>query len=165
MRITFACLLVGIVTSVGCDISSNTAKKPVTATGATGVAEPAPEQPKAAATTEPAKEPEVVREKATEAVKPKGQDYAEGIITTPIKAYFSAGQRITFEIQLPKAMQLYKATNGSPPKSQQEFDQFLADNLIELPELPPGSRYVYDPQVAQKTPEGEIDYLLVEHRK
>jgi len=69
---------------------------------------------------------------------------------TPAKAYFSARERIVFEIAVPKALQLYEATNGSPPRSHEEFmTQVIEAQGIKLPELPPGQRYVYDPQTKE----------------
>lgn len=82
-------------------------------------------------------------------------DYAPGLITTPVAAYFNAQERIVFEIQIPHAMQLFQATNGFFPKSQEEFmQQIIEANQIPLPKLPPGCEYVYDPETAQ---------LLVQH--
>ncbi len=46
-----------------------------------------------------------------------------------------------------KAMDIYKAGEGHAPKTHQEFmDRIINENHIQLPTLPPGQRYVYDPQ-------------------
>jgi hypothetical protein len=165
MRTIHALVIFGAAACAGCDVSTP-APKP-----APPAAPPVAQQPQAApagentgGTAAAAIQPEVEREAAATAVKPKGRDYEEGIITTPIKAYFAVPQRITFELQLPEAMKLYKAGHDGPPKNQQEFDQFLDESAVNLPPLPPGSRYVYDPQIAKQTESG-IDYLLVEHQK
>jgi hypothetical protein len=69
------------------------------------------------------------------------------MIVTPARAYFRARERIVFEVQVPHALQLYKALNGAAPKTQEEFmNQVVKANNIALPELPPGSRYVYAPE-------------------
>jgi hypothetical protein len=103
----------------------------------------------------PGGRPGAAYQKAEVGVGAKGRGYAPGLITTPVAVYFAARERIVFEIQVPEAMKLYKATNGNAPKSQEEFMQrIVKENQIRLPELPQGSRYLYDPATEQ---------LLVEH--
>jgi hypothetical protein len=85
----------------------------------------------------------------------QGKDYGAGMVTTPVSAYFAAKQMIVFNIQLPKAMQMFKLTKNRNPNSQAEFDeQIIKEWDIKLPELPAGERYLYDPA------KGE---LMVEH--
>ncbi|MEX2561450.1 MAG: hypothetical protein WD403_16115 [Pirellulales bacterium] len=119
--------------------------------------QPPPPQPagaQAPAPAAPAPQPEMVRERATAGVTGKG-DYEPGLITTPISAYFSVRERIVFDIQIPHAMNLYEATNGYKPKSQEVFmKEIIEFNQIELPALPIGHRYVYEPATGE---------LLVEH--
>jgi hypothetical protein len=80
----------------------------------------------------------------------KGRGYGAGLIATPAATYFQARERIAFEIQIPHALQLYKATNGVGPKTHQEFEQkILKEQRIELPTLPPGHFYQYDPNTEQ----------------
>ena len=44
-------------------------------------------------------------------------------------------------------MQLYKASNGYLPKSHEIFwKEIIEANSIQLPELPEGERYAYDPE-------------------
>jgi hypothetical protein len=94
----------------------------------------------------PAPQENVARKKAEVGVGKKG-DYRPGLITTPLRAYWKAQERIAFEIQIRHALDLYKATNGNFPKTQEEFDQqIIKANMIKLPELPQGHRYVYDPE-------------------
>ena len=69
----------------------------------------------------------------------KGRD---GPLLTPVNAYFSAKQKVVFDIQIPKAMGLYEALNGHAPKSHREFMRGI---VIKLPPLPDGHRYIYDP--------------------
>jgi hypothetical protein len=102
-----------------------------------------------AASTAPA-QPEGRREKAEFGVGAKGHDYGPGIITTPISIYFTAGERITFSIKIPKAMELFKATENRVPKSHEEFmEKIIKDNDIVLPDLRPGCYYQYDPKIGE----------------
>ncbi len=96
------------------------------------------------------------REAAVAGVGEKGRGYGGGIVTEPVHQYFQQGQRIVFEVQIPKAMQLWKAehNNRGPATHAQFMKQIIEANSITLPDLPPGDRYVYDPQ--QET-------LMVEH--
>ena len=99
-------------------------------------AQPAPSQPAAP-----------TRVKAEVGVGAKGHDYGEGIVATPLAAYFSAKERIAFDIQIPHAMQLYKAMHdGHGPKTHEEFmKDIIKEGGIKLPALRPGDRYLYDP--------------------
>lgn len=120
--------------------------------GAPGVQIPGGQIPGAAPTAAP--QPVMVQEKAQAGVSGKG-NYEPGVVTTPIAAYFQTRERVIFEIQIPHAMQLYEADKGYKPKSQEEFMRDIIQvNQIKLPALPPGHKYVYDPQ------KGE---LMVEH--
>jgi len=97
---------------------------------------------------------QMVRQKADVGVGRKGH-YKKGLITTPLSVYWRAQERIAFQVQIPHALQLYKAMHGHYPRTKEEFEkEILIPNGIKLPELPQGHRYVYDPE------KGE---LLVEH--
>jgi hypothetical protein len=99
-----------------------------------------------------ATEPETERIKAEKGVGLKGRslDQYEGVLVTPAKAFFSAKERIAFEIQVPHALQLYKASEGQAPKTHDEFmEKIVQFNQIKLPILPPGHKYVYDPETEQ----------------
>ena len=77
----------------------------------------------------------------------KGQGYGGGIITQPISTYFQTRDRIAFEAQIPHGMKMYKAMNGRFPKDLDEFmDKIVKPAGIQLPSLPEGHRYVYDPK-------------------
>ena len=104
----------------------------------------------------PAPPPEMVMEKAAVGATGKG-NYEPGLITTPISAYFRTKERIVFDIAIPHALQLYEALEGHAPKSHEEFmEKIIKFNMIELPELPHGHEYVYDPEAKQ---------LMVRHPK
>jgi hypothetical protein len=77
-------------------------------------------------------------------------DPYEGALVTPAKVYFTVRERVVFEDQIPKALQLYKATNDKAPQSFEELKaQVLDPNQIRLPDLPPGQRYVWDPKAEE----------------
>lgn len=91
-------------------------------------------------------EGEYEREVAQAGVGKKGRNYGGGVITEPVKQYFQVSQRIHF-MNMQKAMSLYKGEHGYLPKTHEEFmDKIIKVNAIELPELPDGQRYVYDPK-------------------
>jgi len=91
--------------------------------------------------------PEPNRVKATAGVGKKGRDYGTGPIATPVAAYFSAKERLVFDVQVAHAMKIYRATHGHGPRTQEEFmKNVVKRNMIKLPELPEGDRYFYDPE-------------------
>lgn len=78
----------------------------------------------------------------------KGNSIGGGIITEPAHQYFRLKERAVFEIQLPHAMNLYKASNdGKGPATHDEFwQQIVVANNLNMPKLPQGQRYVYNPE-------------------
>lgn len=133
------CGTLGLILA-GCEQSAPPAVKPTnTATNAAtgGLVPAAPEGPA-----------KTVLEKAGVGSGKKGRslDAHEGIIVTPAKTLFAAKEKIKFEIEVPHALQLYKALEGSGPKSHDEFmEKVIKANQIQLPELPAGHEYLYDP--------------------
>ncbi len=74
-------------------------------------------------------------------------------VTVPIATLLSIKERIAFEILIPKAMQANLAATGHNPKSQEEFmKEIIEANNIQLPALPAGYHYFYDPVKAQLLP-------------
>ncbi len=70
---------------------------------------------------------------------------AASIITVPISTYFQAQERAVFDMQIPHTMNLFQATEGRYPNSEDEFFQrIIKENQIQLPKLPEGDSYVYD---------------------
>lgn len=86
--------------------------------------------------------------KADVGVGKKGASLQQpGILTTPVFAYFRSQEQMAFRIQVPQALNLFEAEHGYKPRSHEEFwQEIIVKNNIRLPELPPGHRYVYDPQ-------------------
>jgi hypothetical protein len=82
----------------------------------------------------------------------KGRDYGgPGFVTTPVEVYFRTGDRIAFEVHIPKNMELYKAQHDNKgPKTHEEFMQvIIKEGRVDLPELPADEAYLYDPQTEQ----------------
>ncbi len=100
--------------------------------------------------SQPAPPPNANLEKAQAGVGKQGRNYGGGAImapvTVPVATYFQARDRITFDIRVADGMRLYKATNGTAPKTHEEFmEKIIKEGQIKLPDLPPGDRYIYVP--------------------
>lgn len=94
---------------------------------------------------------EMERVKAEAGVGKQGQVIGdkEGILRTPAKALFTAKQKIAF-MKVEHALNLYEGLEGHKPKSHEEFmEKVIKFNNIELPELPEGQTYVWDPDESQ----------------
>ena len=155
MRWTLTAGAVGALLVAGCGAPSSSPSTPAGPQAVNSAPEPPPlppALPTPGSATQPgpgAAKPDVVRQKAVVGVGKKGRDYQPGLITTPVSIYFRAPQMMTFRIQIPDAMNKYKGVNGHFPKSHQEFMQkIIKENMIQLPELRGGQRYVYDPKKA-----------------
>jgi len=149
-------LLIGSL--AGCEPAPKSADMPPPEPQAPAAVDPAAALPAAPDAGAPAAAPvEMVQEKAEVGVGEKGNDLSEGIVSTPVKAYFRAQEQVAFNIQIPSNMQLFKATNGHAPATHEEFMQkIIKEGMIKLPELPAGHSYVYNPATEQ---------LMVEHPK
>lgn len=82
----------------------------------------------------------------------KGHSYGGGPISEPAAAYWRTKEKIAFEIQIPQALEINKALDpdGKGPASHEEFmEEIIRANRIELPELPEGMQYRYDPEKGQ----------------
>jgi len=72
-------------------------------------------------------------------------DQPMSIVTTPVSTYFYAQEKTVFDMQIPQALNLFQASEGRFPNSEEEFMQKIVQaNQIVLPKLPEGSSYVYD---------------------
>lgn len=121
----------------------------------------ATKEPAPAATAEPAQPPAPKTEQveATVGVGKKGHGYGGGLITEPVHQYFAAKERIAYEIEVPHALNLYKASHDfKGPKTHESFmKEIIEANQIKLPELPEGARYVYDPKTETLLVERPVD--------
>ena len=67
------------------------------------------------------------------------------VVAGPAKVLFRTKEKIVFEIQIPQALNLYKAEHGKGPQSHEEFmEKIIRANRIQLPKLPPGQRYEFN---------------------
>ena len=112
-----------------------------------------PPQPVAADQT-----PGTTQKPAEVGVGKKGRGYGKGVVATPAATLWAVKERLTFEVLIPQAMNLFKAGNDNKgPKSHEEFmEKIIKENNIKLPELPEGDRYVYDPKTEQLMVESPV---------
>lgn len=143
------CLSVASIVSAGCDNSALVAPKSE---------EPSPAVPSTSAPEgfagTPAESPGIAQ-KAGVGVGIRGDSLRneEGIgemIAAPAVALFNTKERVVFEIQIPQALQLFQALEGRLPKSHDEFmSKIVKANSIQLPELKPGMKYNFRPDVGE----------------
>ena len=123
--------------------------------------EPAPPRPEPgldgsqARPTQPATPaPPIRSQPAAPGVGAKSQGYdqfqkdpVQRIVSSPAATLFRARERIIFQIQIPKALQLHHAQFGKPPADDAEFERLiLRPSRIQLPDLPANKRYRFDPK-------------------
>ena len=114
-----------------------------------GCKEPAP--PGGTAKADEGGEVEMERVKAQAGVGKQGQVIGkkEGVLRTPVKALFTAKQKIAF-MKVEHALNLYDAEHGYKPKTHEDFMSKIVEfNNIELPELPEGQTYIWDPEAGE----------------
>jgi hypothetical protein len=141
-------LLVGSIVLVGCGVQTTVSPPQTAQTPATpAVPPPVVVAPPSVVAPPPATE----RIVADTGVGAKGRDYGGGIITEPVRQYFRAPQMVVFDIQIPHAMNLYKASNDNKgPASHEEFmTHIIQANQLKLPKLIEGEKYVYDASTEQ----------------
>ena len=91
-----------------------------------------------------------VREDAVTGVGKKGRNYGSDPISTPIQALHRSKERLALAVEIPKGLQMFEAVEGRKPNSHDEFmEKIVKANQIQLPELPTGDVYVYDPQTGK----------------
>jgi hypothetical protein len=152
MKVTPASILCGLLlTFVGAcaeEEAPSAPQKPASVLDYAPAAPTAPATPIAKPTPPP---PATEQIKAEVGVGKKGRGYGGGIITEPAHQFFAIKERIAFEVEIPHALELYKAEHdGKGPKTHEAFMRDIIEfNSIKLPELPDGHRYVYDPKEAQ----------------
>jgi hypothetical protein len=136
-----SCVGLSFVSIVGCGDSA--APPAVAPPAPTQNAESRPPEPVIATPPAPP-----TQYKASEDHTAKGMKAAEigkGIVSTPAKVYLRIPDKLVFD-QVKQALDLYRASNGDFPKTQEEFmREIITANNLKLPELPAGSSYVYQP--------------------
>lgn len=94
-------------------------------------------------------QPNTVTERAQPGATGKGNYGGPGVVTTPISVYFQAQERLIYD-SVTYAVKLFEAEHGHKPKTEEEFMKKIIEfNQIRLPQLPPGSKYKYDPQTGE----------------
>ena len=113
----------------------------------TDPASEATQQPAGGGDQSPMNDPnsETVKAGAGVGIKGRSLDEYEGAVVTPAKTYFLAKERIFFEYEFPKSLQLYSAMADRPPQDWAEVKANIIDAYqMQLPQLPPGHRYDFD---------------------
>ena len=97
------------------------------------------------------KEDDTVTVKAEVGMTGKGNyssanaDNPMGIITVPVKTLFTTQQRLVLQ-QITAAENLYKGEHEKLPSSNEEYmEKIIRANNIQLPRLPAGQTYEFDP--------------------
>ena len=111
---------------------------------------PTPSKPPAPAVQAPA---ESVKAQVGVGAKGRSLDNETGIgkmISGPVSALFAVKERVAFDIQIPQALGLFRATEGRFPKSHEEFmEKIIKANQIKLPELPAGMVYRFNTELGE----------------
>lgn len=100
------------------------------------------------------------REVAKAGVGKKGRVKDRSVVTKPItgpaNAYWRLQEKVQLEIQIPKLIEGYKANNNFevPPTHEVFMKEIIEKHNVQLPELPAGHRYVWDPMRGQLMVEG-----------
>ncbi len=119
----------------------------------TSVNKPAtPPSPATSATPAAVESPPTERVAAEAGVGKKGQSLKNetGIAVEPLKQLIQFEQKSIFDLQIKPALELYKGATGSYPKTHEEFmEKIIQANGIQLPTLPEGQTYVFDPEQGQ----------------
>ncbi len=93
---------------------------------------------------------EIQAQKATAGVGKRGQSLEDNeglakMITGPASALMKVEQRAIFDIQIPHALNLFRASEGRFPNSHDEFmEKIVKANRLTLPELPAGAVYRFN---------------------
>ncbi len=116
-------------------------------------AQVAQSQPAAAEATPP---PQMERVKATiDTVGTKGKDYGDGPIATPLSLRWRIPDKVVL-LYVQHALNLYYGLEGHYPATHEEFmEKVVKANMLKLPDLPPGQRYIYDPETRELMVERE----------
>jgi hypothetical protein len=96
----------------------------------------------------PESKPRMVREEAQVGMGEKGRGYGNGLIPVVAASYWSTKERLAL-MQIQHNMDLYKGEHGYFPKTHAEFmEEIVKKGDLQLPKLPEGHKYQYDPETA-----------------
>jgi hypothetical protein len=92
---------------------------------------------------------ETERVKAEAGVGAKGRslDQYEGVVVTPVKAYFAGRERAFFDIEFPGNYRVWRAQQDRAPKDFEELKANFLDPMgltKKMPVLRQGHKYVWD---------------------
>lgn len=157
--LTFGAGLLTLCAVCGCSepipVPENEATQEAAA-GANAATETTATAENAAGTSEGAEaEVEYVEKKADVGATGKGEygvtsEEPMSIVTVPVSTYFKAQEMAVFRMQIPSAMNLFQASEGRYPNSEEEFmTKIIKANQIVLPKLPEGDVYFYDVQARE----------------
>jgi hypothetical protein len=94
--------------------------------------------------------PQQVKADVGVSVRGKSLQEHSGVLVAPAQAYFRTEERVVFQIQIPQAMNLFKATEGRNPRTHEGFmARIIKENNIKLPPLSAGEKFVYDAAKAE----------------
>ena len=92
-------------------------------------------------------QPPVVRRAAQVGDGSKGHYGRMSIFEAGISSYFRTRENLTYNVQIPHAMNLYKATHGRAPQTHDEFwREIIQANNLKMPDLNDGCSYEYNPE-------------------
>lgn len=135
--------------------SSNVSTPPPTASGqsvsSSSSSSPPPPAPAAAANTAVPQSgpPPAERVRAEAGVGVKGRTLGGSYLETVFSTKFHIEQKAEF-MKVQHAMNLYNAMHDRYPSTHDEFmETIVKANNIQLPRLPDGERYIYDPENAE----------------
>ena len=170
MRLFFlAVAMICCIGFLGCDFPEQ--KRPISAPGGLdidtgGSAAQSPSEPAVTETSNAETKPAAPEARKTAEVGDgkKGQYKQKfgrmSIFDTTIGTMYRTRENLTYNVQIPHAMNLYQASNdGKFPRTHEEFmKEIIQANNIKLPELREGRRYIYNPEKAVL----EVEYPINE---
>jgi hypothetical protein len=119
-------------------------------------AQPAAPQPAPQAGPPADSNSERVKAQAGVGAKGRSLDQHEGLVVTPVKAFFAGKERAFFDLEFPGNYRTWRAQEDHAPKDFEELKAKFLDPMgltKKLPQLPPDAKYVWD---------GEKEELQVE---
>jgi hypothetical protein len=123
------------------------------------VGPPVPPSPPVAAPAPATPETELVKAEAGVGIKGRSLDEYEGIVVTPAKTYFTAKEKIFFEIEFPANYRPWRIMEDRVPADFADLKERFLDPLgltAKMPKLPEGHKYAWD---------AEAEQLMVERPK